>query len=236
MSFWDPRARVPAEGSFHRKDGKFVLTCGKKELPFTALDAKATRTFLSRAKLHDVRWRRQGHGLARDEEGVYYYVDRARLPEDSTDYRVYVGLKGRVTAYPAELLASDAQGEIFSFGGSKLMISPRNKRPRSATAVPRASSSISTSSTTRASCTPTSARTPESSSARPATGASRAAREDPGTSGPALVSPSDGLAPPGGEGARSGVGTSGGARECWPAVSGGASRAGAARAPAHRRA
>jgi len=124
QSFWDPRAKGNA--SLERKDGKFTLTCGEKSVALKPVGAAETKRLIKSVKLRDTLWQRQGHGLARDEDGVYYYVDRAR-EKDTTDYRVYVGVRGKVTGYPAELLVSDAAGELWSFGGSKLMISERSQ-------------------------------------------------------------------------------------------------------------
>lgn len=122
MSFWDPRAKGNA--SLTRQGGKYTLSCGEKSVELKPVPAAESKRLIKAAKLRDTRWQRQGHGLARDEDGVYYYVDRSR-EKDSDDYRVYVGVRGKVTGYPATLMVSDAAGEIWSFGGSKLVLSER---------------------------------------------------------------------------------------------------------------
>jgi hypothetical protein len=125
--FWEPRARVPAEASFDFREGRYRLTCGKKELDYKPVPAREAAAFLKRTPLYGVRWRRAGHALARDDEGTYYYVDRARVPEDSTDFRAYVGRRGRVVAEPAELLARDEDGELFALQAGTLRFSPGRK-------------------------------------------------------------------------------------------------------------
>jgi hypothetical protein len=126
--FWEPRARVPAEAAFDFREGTYTLTCGRQQTRFTPVPAKQARGLLQRLPLREVRWQRRAWALARDEEGTYYYVDRARQPEDSTDFRVYVGTRGRVVGEAAELLASDADGEVFAFSGGKLRFAHRARQ------------------------------------------------------------------------------------------------------------
>src|SRR5690606_9951640 len=89
------------------------------------VSAAQVKKLFAKTPLYDVRWQRAAHALARDDEGIYYFVDRSRDEKD-TDYRIYVGLRGKVSVYAAQLLASDGAGEIFQFGGSKLSVSTRD--------------------------------------------------------------------------------------------------------------
>lgn len=123
LSFWDPRGR---NNSFSRAADRFELKCGDATIALQSVSAAQAKRLFAKTPLHDVRWQRVAHALARDEEGIYYFVDRARDEKAEPDHRLYVGQRGRVSVYAAQLLASDAAGEIFQFGGSRLSISTRD--------------------------------------------------------------------------------------------------------------
>ncbi len=122
MTFWEPRARVPAEASFDLRDGKYLLSCGEKEVTMTELPAAKAKKLLADAKLFQPRWRRRAHALARDDEGTTFYVDRAREPANSNDFRVFIGSPGKFAASVPEVLAADSDGEIFGVAGGKLRL------------------------------------------------------------------------------------------------------------------
>src|SRR5947207_1056188 len=54
------------------------------------------------------------HLLARDDSGVYYYVDRYAKIYGGKGYRVYVGRKGAMKQMPLTDVASDSAGDVFS--------------------------------------------------------------------------------------------------------------------------
>jgi len=124
-SFWDPRGR---NSSFGRQGNTFTLECGDTSVKLQPVSAAQAKRLFAKTPVYDVRWQRVAHALARDEEGIYYFVDRSRDEKGEPDYRLYVGQRGKVTAYAAQLLASDAAGDIFQFGGSRLSISNREGR------------------------------------------------------------------------------------------------------------
>jgi len=90
---------------------------------------------LSQARLLKPRWRRQGHAFARDDAGTYFYVDRAREPEDTDDYRLYLGAKGKLQAYQVTDHISDDAAEIFVSPAGRLKHS--RVRPGEAEWVPQ---------------------------------------------------------------------------------------------------
>ena len=122
-SFWDPRGR---NNSFTREGDRFSLRCGDISVPLQTVSAAQAKRLFAKTPVYDVRWQRVAHALARDEEGIYYFVDRLRNEKAEPDYRLYVGQRGKVSVYAAQLLASDAAGEIFQFGGSRLSVSARD--------------------------------------------------------------------------------------------------------------
>lgn len=123
LSFWDPRGR---NNSFQREGNTFELRCGDKTVSLKPVSATQVKRLFAKTPLNDVRWQRSAHVLARDEEGIYYFVDRPRDEKAEQDYRIYVGQRGKVSVYAAQLLASDAAGEIFQFGGSRISVSTRD--------------------------------------------------------------------------------------------------------------
>ncbi|MGA9523102.1 MAG: hypothetical protein WBV82_16660 [Myxococcaceae bacterium] len=124
VTFWEPRARAPAQASFSFRDGAYTLTCGEKKISYRPLTKKETSAFLAKAKLFKPRWQRQAYALARDDDGNYFYVDQAREPEDNTDFRLYVGGKGRLTGHVAEALAHDSSGDVLAAAGGRLKLKP----------------------------------------------------------------------------------------------------------------
>ena len=51
--------------------------------------------------------------LARDDEGVYSYVDRARTPPGNYDFHLYVGPRGNMKQRSLTNIVSDSEGDIF---------------------------------------------------------------------------------------------------------------------------
>lgn len=122
LSFWDPRARNPGAATLDFKDGKYSLTCGDKQIEYARLTGKRAKSAFDRTQFFDVRWRRHGYALARDDEGNHFYVDQAREPRRNTDFRLYIGSPGALTPHPVEVLAHDEGGDVFRAGGGKLKL------------------------------------------------------------------------------------------------------------------
>ena len=121
VNFVDPRMRRGlASVAVHA--GACHLQCGerKTELPVlareraTALIAKAT----FRRTLND----RRAYALARDDRGVYYYVDRGRFADNRQSFRVFVGLKGDLKPVKLNNIVSDSQGDIFATPSGSLRL------------------------------------------------------------------------------------------------------------------
>jgi hypothetical protein len=111
LNFWDPRTQRGAEAELDFKDGKYALTCGEKTIAFTALGPDKARAFLKKAKLDKARWRRQGIGLGRDDDGTYYYVDAPREHGNPDDLHLYLGHKGKVV--PVQVTDVQREGALL---------------------------------------------------------------------------------------------------------------------------
>ena len=57
---------------------------------------------------------RSPHLFARDDSGVYYFVDRLTQRHGGKNYRVFVGRKGGMKQLALTDVASDSAGQVFS--------------------------------------------------------------------------------------------------------------------------
>jgi hypothetical protein len=114
---WAPR--VP-EGSHlgsleHKRDGVYQKTCGgKDDAGLTELSGVRARAILDKSGFVTSAIVRVPHLLARDDSGVYYYVDRIAKLYGGKGYRVFVGKKGAMKQMPLTDIASDSAGDVFS--------------------------------------------------------------------------------------------------------------------------
>ena len=114
---WAPRvADGPHLGSLGRKkDGSYEKSCrGKDDMGLTELTGDKARAVLDKAAFLTMAIVRVPHLLARDDSGVYYYVDRIAKIYGGKGYRVFVGRKGAMKQLPLTDVASDSAGDVFS--------------------------------------------------------------------------------------------------------------------------
>lgn len=134
-SLWAPRvAGYDDGGLWLAADKRYFLSCGSdKRVELRKLAAKDADKMLADAELLPALFDRVPHFLARDEDGVYYYVDIDRDPkmfEATTSdmhryqhgHRVFVGKKGAMKAMPMTNVVSDREGEIYETKRGELRI------------------------------------------------------------------------------------------------------------------
>jgi hypothetical protein len=121
-NFWEPRVEAGYQADFGFKDGKWTVQCGQRTTTLTPLDKAEGQKLLADAKFMAPRWKRRAYALARDNSGTYYYVDRAREPEDSKDFRVFRGPKGAVKQLKMVNVVNDSEGDIFITKAGKLRL------------------------------------------------------------------------------------------------------------------
>jgi len=125
-NLWAPRARNMTTGEIHIEPDKAHVQCkqtGEGKLrPLTLLTADEAKTLIKRAKFFPPLWQRRAHYLARDDNGVYYYVDAMQEEFGGPGFRVYVGQKGAMKLMPMVSMASDSAGEIFATKNGQLKI------------------------------------------------------------------------------------------------------------------
>jgi hypothetical protein len=114
---WAPRVEEgPHLGSVERKqDGSYEKSCrGKDDMGLTELSGDKARAVLDKAAFLSMAIIHVPHLLARDDSGVYYYVDRFAKLYGGKGYRVFVGKKGAMKQMPLTDVASDTAGDVFS--------------------------------------------------------------------------------------------------------------------------
>ena len=124
FSFWDPRARSPGEAFFEAHAGKARLVCGAREVPLRVLSRGEADPLLASATFYAPRWRREPHLLAQDDEGNYFYVDRARPGAEGRgpDYRLYAGPLGKVARLELAGVADGPDGLVLLTASGKLRL------------------------------------------------------------------------------------------------------------------
>ncbi|HVO21415.1 MAG TPA: hypothetical protein VMU15_19290 [Anaeromyxobacter sp.] len=129
-TFWEPRDGGRA--SFRWTPQEATLSCGQAEIPMKRVPAMEARRLLGRAELLAPRWRRIPHVLARDDEGLYFYVDGARLPSgeaaEPPDFRLYVGKKGALAPVELQDAIRDSGGLVFLTSGGRLVVRQQGQR------------------------------------------------------------------------------------------------------------
>jgi hypothetical protein len=114
---WAPRlAEGPHLAALTRKkDGSYEKSCrGKDDMGLTELTGEKAHAVLDKAQFLTMAIVRVPHLLARDDSGVYYYVDRIAKVYGGKGYRVFVGKKGAMKQMPLTDVASDSAGDVFS--------------------------------------------------------------------------------------------------------------------------
>ncbi len=132
-----PRARPMGVAHIHALDGKYSLICDEDSaiasLPLTSMTAvelaalRNAATFRSSALVHTP------VALARDEAGVYYYVDGLRKEFGGEGFRVYVGKRGALKLMPLRDVAVDAAGMVLATKNGDLQLTVDADAPASAT-------------------------------------------------------------------------------------------------------
>ena len=127
-NLWAPRARANGTAGLIQEKGVVLLTCrsgrpGALELVPPAKAKKLIATAVFRKPLHD----RTAHVLARDDDGIYYFVDRIRDENENRGFRVFVGIKGAMKQLPMKNVVSDSAGEIFATKSGELKIITESK-------------------------------------------------------------------------------------------------------------
>jgi hypothetical protein len=113
FTLWNPRGEHRHGSSLGFKDGKFTVSCDDRITELKPLSKEAAKVVIAAGRFFEAKWTRQSFALARDEHGIYYFVDRHR-EKDSRDFRVFRGPRGKVSRLRMRNIVYDSAGTIFS--------------------------------------------------------------------------------------------------------------------------
>jgi hypothetical protein len=118
---WDPRVEaLDGVGIYLDESGKHGVYCGKKDLKLTRLAAADEKAMVAAARFVEGPFGRQEYALARDERGIYYYVDRGLGP--TFDFRLYVGPRGAMKLQKMKNVVRDSAGDVFASRSGELRL------------------------------------------------------------------------------------------------------------------
>jgi hypothetical protein len=119
ISTYSPRVWRNLRASvMYEEDGTYRRYCADNEAdsdtPLTRLGDEAAKKVLTKSKFLTTATMYYPYGLARDEKGVYYYVDQLVSEYGGKGYRLWVGKKGRMKQVPLADVSDDTDGAVFS--------------------------------------------------------------------------------------------------------------------------
>lgn len=113
---------------FKLQDGRYFFVCTineeQHEVVLTKLSAEEGAKRTKRSQYFEPFWQRNFHLFARDDHGIYYYVDKPWMGGDSSvevpadGYNVYIGWLDEMLLSPLKLVAKDSIGEVYGTSGS----------------------------------------------------------------------------------------------------------------------
>ena len=119
-TFWEPRVDAGYKGSFYFKDEIYKIVCDDRETALATVDKSTTAAILGAASFSAPLWRHYAYAIGRDDDGVYYYVDRAIGDENTL--RLFVGPKGNVKQLGLTDSTLDAAGGVLTTTNGRLSI------------------------------------------------------------------------------------------------------------------
>jgi TolB-like protein len=133
--FWEPRAKERWRGGFKAEGDTFELQCGETAIQYHPVASKQVARLAANAVLLAVRWQRHAVLLARDDTGRYFFVDQALAPRGNTDYRLFVGTRGKVRHLPLDDAIVDGPFSIFISAEGRFIVRRKGRDQEAAWAV-----------------------------------------------------------------------------------------------------
>lgn len=96
------------------QDGQYTISCGSHTTTLKPVEPAAAKALLEKASFEPSPRKRSAYALARDPNGVYYYVDHGRTPETAKNFRLFIGPKGNLKLQSMTNVVSDSEGDIFA--------------------------------------------------------------------------------------------------------------------------
>jgi hypothetical protein len=116
LDAWTPRLSDIHSGSLLKKeDGSWQRYCwGQDDAVLTQLAGDKAKAIVDKYQFMSTAMTRKPRMLARDDAGVYYYIDEIRQQYGGKGYRVFIGKKGAMKQQPLTDVAIDNAGDVFS--------------------------------------------------------------------------------------------------------------------------
>ena len=118
---WDPHSKS-SSASFERTKTGWEVKCRKKKIDFQAVSPQRRESILKNAKREESLWKREEFSLARDNRGIYYYVDRFVAEHGGKNFRVFKGPRGQLEETKLVYIVDDSDGMIFATQRGKLRL------------------------------------------------------------------------------------------------------------------
>lgn len=121
---WAPRAKGMSSALIELVTDESYVQCRQKDGKrlLTRLKADEAKSILEHAAFYPALWKRQAKFLARDDDGVYYYVDELREEYGGNGHHIYAGMKGAMKELPMTNVVSDSAGELYATKTGQLKI------------------------------------------------------------------------------------------------------------------
>jgi hypothetical protein len=113
VGFWEPRFVDGWMKTLGWREGGWFVQCGERTVRVKELERDRADDLLDGAKFLDRRFQRSPYALARDDRGVYYYIDRITGTEKQ-GFRLFVGPKGALKLTKLVNVVSDTEGDVFA--------------------------------------------------------------------------------------------------------------------------
>jgi hypothetical protein len=128
-TFWEPRVGALWQADVAlKKTGVYQVLCGKRTTELKLVEGEERAKIMDGASFYDPLWKYRAYSLARDDKGVYYYVDRPREPENNKAFRLFSGPRGNMKPLKMTNVVSDSQGDIFTTKKGELRLVLDKKR------------------------------------------------------------------------------------------------------------
>jgi hypothetical protein len=130
-TLWEPRVGALWQGGVGmRKGGPVTVQCGDRKTELEPVEGDERAKLLAEATFHAPLWKHRPYSLARDEKGIYYFVDRPREPENNKAFRLFAGPRGSLKPLKMTNVVSDSQGDIFTTkrGELRLVLDKRQSK------------------------------------------------------------------------------------------------------------
>jgi hypothetical protein len=136
LSIWAPRVPQLRPGTIaKRPDGSYFKSCDElDDAVLTLVTGDKAKAVVDKSSFMSSAMVRRPHLLARDESGVYYYVDKLSRTHGGNGFRVFVGRKGALKQLALTDIATDSAGQVFSTKTGDLRLVKTQQDAKSVTA------------------------------------------------------------------------------------------------------